>query len=185
MEKWLCPLFLIALTATTVGQNAQNELMPELRPFSWMLGEWELNSVWTSLAAHDSELIVCPRRKWLNVSASEDGGMTLKYEYTIRNKSDLFGRGEQIIHARHTDHIVAKQGRLLVTGVVETEQNGETKVKRFEMSRSVRFADQIIRGSESDSMVHVSFRTSIRATLFHTYANKSYRPFTPKNPAVN
>lgn len=193
MSTWMQTCVALALLTPTATIQAQKhkdldsaaDLAPELRPFEWMLEDWELERVWSAEAARDPLSMAAPIKGSLRVTITDSGALVLTYEYVVFKRDRLaagFGAGTRI-HFRHTDALEMQDGRLVVTGVaVRSEPNGDEDVSRYRIEASTDRMNRVFRQPEPDTMQHIALRTSIRARNIRSYADLSYRPFTPITP---
>lgn len=184
MLRLLLILILFSVHSFSFAQENHDKLDPALRPFRWMLGDWELLSINTYGNGTDDRYMIVPRKRWLNVSISEDGKLLLKYEYQLFSKArierQLFAQPDRIV--RHVETVFFDNGQLTVAGQVLNEEADRVSTKNFRLALDRNLSDRIVRGNNVDTFQHLSFRTALTAKLVHSYANASYLPFTPRDP---
>lgn len=166
----------------------ESELQPELRPYAWMVGKWELTSIRRHNGERDSESTAHPINKWMQIEVGEQGELRLRYQYYASGANIAWGRvNDKIID--HTEAITMSDGQLVLKGAAQTlGQNGPLphphgiSTMRYKISRDATLDELVSRGEKSDSLQLMSYRVAIHAKRVHSYANSSYQPFTPKTP---
>lgn len=182
----------IVLCSISLTANAfEPQLVPELRCYTWMVGDWVAEKVWSPESAFNPTKTARGYGN-PNVRVSVvDGGKALRIEYAYRIVSGMWEDVEPILY-RYAETVHVDGEYFLIRGqaVQKEDSTKQETTYEFRVHRGADSRDwawklgdenQLMRvcgnPKQSDVVVLVCRRDATRA-------NPNYVPFTPKTPAT-